>query len=237
MNQYLVLRIEAPFGSFGTNESMRDRQTILHPTQSAVSGMLARCMGYDHNSREVVTICKNITASFACDNLPVILQDFQTVDPGLIYSKDGKSMKYDYRFFTQDFEKLNLKRSPGEKTTFQKYYLLNMSYDIAIKFKEEFPWDIRCVDNYCKYPEMFPWIGRKCCVPSVFTSSIVSVEDDFSALGEHDIYWIDGDSLDSIPENVMVIGTENVADICVNNNPLMFATRNVVKLRKNMGLN
>jgi len=161
-NSYLLLWLEAPLQSWGSDSRFGRRGTLEFPTKSGVLGMLCCALGAGGEQRELLMEMgplRQTALSFRKSKERVtLLRDFHMVGSGyddqdpwetlLIPKKtDGKpavggGSKITYRYFLQDASFAIILEVPAAKTALFADALENPCWDI--------------------------YFGRKCCAPTDF---------------------------------------------------------------------
>ena len=158
----LALLLDGPMQSWGFTSRFTRRTTALHPTKSAIVGLLAAAMRIDKNApgeapliaRLAALKCTTITLpkKHSGTELPILrLIDYQTIGGG--YNKSTQWMKKP--------------RSASGKTLetvlSQRHYLLDARFGVLLKGDRDW---LEEIANHLRNPAWGVWLGRKCCIPS-----------------------------------------------------------------------
>ena len=92
----LTIRLTAPLQSYGGTASFNYRTTALHPSKSAVIGMIAAALGYRRDDSRINKL-NQLRYAVRVDQPGTVIQDFQTVE-----WKKGSGSKLTYRDYLQD---------------------------------------------------------------------------------------------------------------------------------------
>ncbi len=161
-SSYLLLWLEAPLQSWGSDSRFGRRGTLEFPTKSGVLGMLCCALGAGGEQRELLMemgpLRQTVLSFRKSKERVTLLRDFHMVGSGyndqdpwetlLIPKKtDGKpavggGSKITYRYFLQDAAFAIVLEVPSSKTTLFSDALENPCWDI--------------------------YFGRKCCAPTDF---------------------------------------------------------------------
>jgi CRISPR system Cascade subunit CasD len=161
-NRYLLLWLEAPLQSWGSDSRFGRRGTLEFPTKSGILGMLCCALGAGGEQRELLIemgqLKQTVISYRKSKECEALLRDFHMVGSGyddqdpwetllIPKKKDGKSAvgggsKITYRYFLQDTAFAVILEVPPEKTAIYADALQNPCWDI--------------------------YFGRKCCAPTDF---------------------------------------------------------------------
>lgn len=140
---YIMLRLEGHIQSWGERSYWDERDTASMPTKSGVVGLIACCMGLSRDSNQIPEIYDKTTLSVRIDDAGRILRDYQTIE---------NTMQADGKINT------NMVVSP-------RYYLTDASFLVALGVENDV---LRAkIINDLQNPFWTPYLGRKCCVPSL----------------------------------------------------------------------
>lgn len=157
--KFLMLRLESNIQSWGERSYWDERDTSDMPTKSGVIGLIACCMGLERDDKRIQYLYDETTMSVRIDDRGRILRDFQTIE---------------------DTVKVTGKLNPN-KVVSPRYYLVDASFLAAIGSVNENL--LNEISNAVKNPKWIPYLGRKCCVPSVpIFCGIVNADNAFEAL-------------------------------------------------------
>lgn len=94
----LTIRLTAPLQSYGGTASFNYRTTALHPSKSAVIGMIAAALGYRRDDSRIKKL-NQLRYAVRVDQPGTVMQDFQTVEWKW---KNKSGTKLTYRDYLQD---------------------------------------------------------------------------------------------------------------------------------------
>lgn len=159
--QHLALLLDAPLQSWGFASRFQRRTTGLHPTKSALIGLLAAALGVDKHSpgeREVI-------AALAGLNLSIVTLPKR--DPNDTAGRQIRRLE-DYHT-VEGTRKASGKIDDGTVQTY-RHYLLDARFGVILTAPTG--WQLPNVDNcnalaaaLCD-PIWGVWLGRKCCIPA-----------------------------------------------------------------------
>lgn len=145
---FIALLLDAPLQSWGTSSRFERRGTALHPSKSAVIGMIAAAMGIDKfDPTEPAQIAKlaelNITMITLPKKSPMRrIEDFHTTEGTL--------------------------RADGSRNqncvVSRREYLADARFGILIKGEDEL---LHHIANALQDPIWGIWLGRKNCIPAL----------------------------------------------------------------------
>lgn len=92
----LTIKLTAPMQAYGGNVSFNYRTTNLHPSKSAIIGMIGAALGYRRNDPRILQL-NDLLFAVRVDQPGKVLRDFQTVH----WKKNG-APKITYRDYLQD---------------------------------------------------------------------------------------------------------------------------------------
>lgn len=177
---YLALMLDAPLMSFGHASRFQRRTTALHPTRSAIMGMICAAVGADRGSPDeaewlerldpgrVGLVVFAIPRKRADGSLAIRrLEDYHTIQG--TRSADGKIKK--------------------DAVLSHRQYLLDALFGVIMKGSRE---TLEPVAAALRNPRWGIWFGRKNCIPAApVVRALVDAEADaMTALG------LDGQRLD-----------------------------------------
>jgi CRISPR system Cascade subunit CasD len=172
-NRYLLLWLQAPLQSWGSDSRFGRRDTLTFPTKSGVLGLLCCALGYGGEQREFLTEflpLKQTVISFVrgknekkIDREP-LLRDFHTVGNGyddrdpwqtLLIPKtaDGKKAvgggsKLTYRYYLQDAIFAVILEVPSDKAEMLAHALQAPVWDLCLGRKSCVPTDFIYRGNF-----------------------------------------------------------------------------------------
>lgn len=92
----ITIRLAAPLQSYGNVATFNHRTTSLHPTKSAVIGIIAAALGYRREDDRILEL-NQLEFAVRIDQPGTVMEDFQTVK----WNKN-KGSKLTYRDYIQD---------------------------------------------------------------------------------------------------------------------------------------
>lgn len=164
MKRYLILRLDAPLMSFGGPIVDNFGRTERFPSLSALAGMVANALGYDHiQTDKIQRLQERMKFAVRCDRPGKELRDFQTVDMGQEFMNTKSSWT--------TWGRLDRRKGgpDAQKGTHIRYrdYLADAVYTVSLGLQntEEKP-DIIAIEESLKKPVRPLFIGRKSCLPA-----------------------------------------------------------------------
>ncbi len=163
----LAFVLDAPLQSWATESRFQRRGTDLHPSKSAVLGLISAAMGQDKYAEDAADALQPLAAlGFACAALPRStngwrgprattvrqLADYHTVGGG----------------YDEVTERLSIPRS-AERGIFgtvvtRRVYLADARFLVLLQGDSALLGKIR---NHLRNPVWGFWLGRKCCAPAL----------------------------------------------------------------------
>ncbi|MGF0103836.1 type I-E CRISPR-associated protein Cas5/CasD [Ligilactobacillus ruminis] len=92
----ITIRLAAPLQSYGNVATFNHRTTSLHPTKSAIIGIIAAALGYRREDNNILKL-NQLKFAVRVDQPGTVMEDFQTVE----WNK-SKGSKLTYREYIQD---------------------------------------------------------------------------------------------------------------------------------------
>lgn len=161
MKESIVIHLCGPLQSYGYKDYDRTRRTCQEPTSSAIAGIIACCGGIPRKDPGIDEIEK----SFKIKRI----RRLQT--PGKIGEEKEKDSYYeilrDYQIVRPTEENpifyANGKRSTSNLIE-EKEYIMDAYFQVEIEGDRE---TIAKYKKWLQDPCWTPYLGRKCCVPSM----------------------------------------------------------------------
>ena len=167
MKTSLTIHLCGPLQSYGYKDYNSIRQTKQEPTKSAVAGIIACCGGISRDS------VKKIEESFDIINIrrlktPSYLHEEKEMRPDEYYG-----ILIDYQIAKGGKDSLGgwenpIIRADGkfyeDSIIIKRGYLMDAYFQVKISGEEE---TIKKYKKWLKNPVWQPYLGRKCCVPSL----------------------------------------------------------------------
>jgi len=215
----LLLRLQGPLQSWGESP-LEVRQTRLEPTKSGVIGLICCCLGmrrngcYDPSSsyRDThITVGKlaKLKMGVRVDRQGSLWKDFHTAgapphSERIVHSsqpvRNGTWGEYGLLRANGKGIKRTDATDQIEPVASSRYYLCDASFVVALMGAEGV---LGVVRRALQKPHWPPYLGRKCCVPSVpivrHSEQVVMHGDLLSALRSRPWFRRDGDKIESNP--------------------------------------
>jgi len=161
MDDYLVLRLDAPLMSFGGVRVDHWGRTRDFPGLAMLTGLIGNALGYEHRqARELQRLQDRLFYGVRQDRCGEHLVDFQTVDLGQPFLLEG---------WTSRGVKESRAGGTAKVGTHIRYreYLADAVYTVALTLKPpgEAP-DLEAVRSALEFPARPLFLGRKPCLPS-----------------------------------------------------------------------
>ena len=150
----LALLLDGPMQSWGHASRFERRTTALHPTRSAVFGLIAAALGIDkHGGDEAGQLARFDALRFTVINLP---------------RRSGRAGDLLMQRLEDYHTVTGIRRASGkvaEDATVQTYrhYLLDARFGVLLEGSAELLGEI-C--GALRNPQWGVWLGRKCCPPA-----------------------------------------------------------------------
>jgi len=153
-NACLALLLDGPMQSWGHSSRFERRTTALHPTRSAVMGLIAAALGIDKNGADETAQL----ARFSALRLTIVTLPRHSRRAGDLPMQRLE----DYHTVT------GIRRASGkvaEDATVQTYrhYLLDARFGVLVDGAAELLNEIAAA---LRNPKWGVWLGRKCCLPA-----------------------------------------------------------------------
>lgn len=156
----LTLNLCAPLQSYGYKDFFNIRQTKVEPTISAIAGLIACCAGIERDDPKILEIEKSIKIKE--------IEKYKT--PKKFYDR----ITADYFTELSDFQILKGTEENPVYTSKQKEYknnvIIKRDYIEDAYFKVTIESNEKNIEQYKRWlrdPVWVPYIGRKCCSPSI----------------------------------------------------------------------
>ena len=145
----LLMRLEGPMQSWGTQSRFTVRDTGREPSKSGVIGLLCAALGIERNDRERLADLAAMRMAVRIDRPGVILRDFHTAGGGA-----WKSRRY------------GVAKASGatpDTVTSTRYYLSDASFLVALQAEDRAL--LEACDRALRMPTWPLYLGRKSFVP------------------------------------------------------------------------
>lgn len=163
----LAFVLDAPLQSWGTESRFQRRGTDLHPSKSAVLGMISAAMGLDKYAENAAEELQPLAAlSFGCAVLPRVLSGWRGSRASTVRQlSDYHTVGGGYDEVT---ERLSIPRS-AERGVFgtvvtRRVYLADARFLVLLQGDSLLLEQIR---DQLRNPVWGLWLGRKCCAPAL----------------------------------------------------------------------
>jgi CRISPR system Cascade subunit CasD len=159
--QHVALLLDGPLQSWGFSSRFQRRTTGMHPTKSAVTGLLAAALGVDKRAPgESAAIAALGKLRFTTITLP-------RPDPS---EPDGRPIRRLEDYHTVE----GTRRASGkiDEGTVQTYrhYLLDARFGVILTVPSGWQWPhgrgCEAITERLRDPVWGVWFGRKCCIPA-----------------------------------------------------------------------
>ncbi len=153
-NACLALLLDGPMQSWGHGSRFERRTTALHPTRSAVLGIIAAALGIDKHAPDEATQLAGLDAL----HVTTVKLD----------KRDGRGRELPIQRLEDYHTVTGIRRASGkvdEEATVQTYrhYLLDARFAVLI---EGPPGLLEEIAAALRNPKWGVWLGRKCCLPA-----------------------------------------------------------------------
>ncbi len=143
----IKLVLQAPLQSWGVRSRWDSRDTASLPTKSAIIGILGAALGYPRGDIRLTDLSEDLHVAVRTDRSGTIASDFHTV-----HAPEGQKM-------------MNAQGSQRcENIVTRRQYVQDAKFTTVIWGKED---SINICEIALRRPVWAPYLGRKCCVPSV----------------------------------------------------------------------
>jgi CRISPR system Cascade subunit CasD len=209
-NACLALLLDGPMQSWGHSSRFERRTTALHPTRSAIMGLIAAALGIDkHGLNEAAQI-----ARFAALHVTVITLPRRSRRQGNLLIQRLE----DYHTVT------GIRRASGkvdDDATVQTYrhYLLDARFGVLLEGSSDL---LNEIATALRNPQWGVWLGRKCCLPA--SPVLVAVKPDQpQAWAEllHRIGYVGTETIEQFDRVIETAAGEAGADV-IDDTPVAF---------------
>ncbi len=159
--QYLLLWLESPLQSWGSDSKFGRRDTLNFPSRSGILGLLLCAMGASgeqHELLEKLGKYSQTVYSFSMGQREPLLCDFQMVGSGYDDTDPWSSLLIPK---TAEGKKAV---GGGTKMTY-RYYLQDARFGVILDLPDDL---VECVGTAMSNPVFDIYLGRKNCVPTDF---------------------------------------------------------------------
>ncbi|MDR1926126.1 MAG: type I-E CRISPR-associated protein Cas5/CasD [Endomicrobium sp.] len=142
MQNTLVLYFDAPIQSWGCHTYEDDRPTELFPTRSAITGLLAACLGIDReNQEEIISLDKSYKVAVIVEKQGIRKEDYQTIRNAPLVSRETNKHAIISR----------------------KSYIFDGKFIVLLQFSNNAEYNIEKIISAIKKPVFTPFLGRRSC--------------------------------------------------------------------------
>ena len=158
MPDFLLVRLEGPLQAWGDVAFDPRRPTRDFPSRSALAGLLANALGWEHRDGARTTALQDALRYAVREDVPPRrLRDYQTADLGRIGAAGWTRW---------GMEKRGGGSSEGTQIL-EKFYLADASFLVALTLDDGAPVSLGEVAAALRRPARPLFLGRKGCVPSL----------------------------------------------------------------------
>jgi len=143
----VLIRLEGPLQSWGTQGRFGIRDTDLEPSKSGVIGLVAAALGMPRENHATLARLAALEMGVRVDREGTLLRDYHTAGGGVFRGKPHGVA------------------GTNDPVTTQRYYLCDASFLVALGSQDEVL--IQELAQALAYPVWSLFLGRKSCVPSV----------------------------------------------------------------------
>ncbi len=131
----ILLKLAGPLQSWGTGSNFETRHTDLHPSKSAIIGLVAACLGYRRHEDEKIQRLNELDFAVRVDEQGMILRDYH------IAAKYKPKGDFDQTYVTN------------------RYYLQDAVFVVALSHEDEGLMEE--IYEALKHPYFQPYMGRR----------------------------------------------------------------------------
>lgn len=142
----LLLRLEGPLQSWGTQGRFSERDTDAEPSKSGVMGLLGAAIGMEREDEAGLARLNSLEMVVRVDREGRVLRDFHTAGAGTLPSGE------EYRVWGTD-----------DPVVTKRYYLMDASFVVALAGEDAL---IGELESAIRNPRYMLCLGRRGCVPS-----------------------------------------------------------------------
>lgn len=158
MAEFLLIRLEGPLQAWGDVALDPRRPTRDFPSRSALAGLLANALGWQHMDGERITALQDsLRYAVREDRMPLRMVDYQTADLGRI----GRS-----GWTRWGVEERGGSAADGTQLLW-KHYLVDGSFLVALTLDDRAPVTLDDLEAALHRPTRPIFLGRKSCPPAL----------------------------------------------------------------------
>jgi CRISPR system Cascade subunit CasD len=147
----VLLRLEGPLQSWGTQGRFGIRDTDREPSKSAVLGLCAAALGMERDDAEGLRILRGLAMSVRVDREGTLLEDYHTVGGGTFRGRPHSAYG-----------------AKGQVIVTRRFYLADASFLVALGDPEgTMHAYVNRIAKALQSPVWPLFLGRRSCVPSV----------------------------------------------------------------------
>lgn len=165
MPNYLIIRLQGVMQSWGKHSYEDYRPSELFPTRSALTGLLAACLGIDRNNTPALS---NLDASYTYT------------------ARQDKRLYPVQRIFDYHTVGESIKATGAIRTDpIQSYreYLYDAHFTVALTLKPNAYWTLEKLQTALRKPVFTPYLGRKSCpITAPLDGGVTEAPDVIAAL-------------------------------------------------------
>ncbi|MEW6040891.1 MAG: type I-E CRISPR-associated protein Cas5/CasD [Elusimicrobiota bacterium] len=157
MNKYLLFRLYAPLCSWGDIAVGEIRPSFMHPSKSAVVGLLAAALGIQWDEEnEIKELSANYRFAVLVESFGKPLMDYHTaqVPPG------------EQKYITRRDELTFLPKNELKTILSSRDYRMDALYTVALCMNGNSKWSFEEIVEKLKQPVFTTYLGRKSCPPA-----------------------------------------------------------------------
>ncbi len=171
-NACLALLLDGPLQSWGHASRFERRTTALHPTRSAILGLIAAALGIDkHGANEAaqlsrfcalrITVITLPRRSRRAGDLPMQrLEDYHTV----AFTKEaGANQARIAKLLARSRNPISAEDRGSEIKPTTRHYLLDARFGVLLDGPSNL---LEEIAGALRNPKWGVWLGRKCCLPA-----------------------------------------------------------------------
>lgn len=236
MRDYLVFRLYGPMAAWGDVAVGEERPTALHPTKSAILGLLGAALGIKRSDTAAnQQLHESLGMACRVDQSGVLLRDYHTVQ---MPTHDKKAR------YTTRKDELSAPHHLLNTLLSYREYRMGMECLIAVwcKMPESSPFPLEALHLALLEPQYVLYLGRKACPPALplepqIISQAQTLRDTLGQATFNDtllpdieswrddnpvLYWENEEGVSDVPSITM-------QDVCVDRKRWLFQNRSVCK--------
>lgn len=172
---FLVFRLYGPLSAWGDIAVGEVRPVLLHPTKSALAGLLGAALGIRRSDERMLSaLSSSYGFAAASEGKMTRIRDYHTVQS----LSEKASKKYGSGCLMNRQRELSASRDDLSTVLTYRDYVCDAVYSVAVWVKGDFaPFSLEKIADALRMPKFVPYLGRKSCVlsrpmePQVITAS------------------------------------------------------------------